>query len=367
MSHPLDRGELITSAHDLGEILDLTEPEEKVLERLSEIHPIRVPEYYLSLIDEEDPEDPIRKMALPSSTESIAEGSYDTSGELSNTIQPGLQHKYKQTAVILATAECAMYCRHCFRKRLVGLPSQEVLRDVDAAVAYIMEHEEINNVLITGGDPFTLNTTRIGTLLEALSDIPHLDFIRFGSRVPVTYPKRILDDDELIELLREYSEKSRRLFVVTQYNHPREVTKESIAAINRLMSAGIVVNNQTVLLKGVNDNPAVLAGLQNKLVSIRVNPYYVFQCRPVARVKKTFQVPLYDGHGIIEDAKKLLNGHSKRFRYIMSHPTGKIEILGIMNGRFLFKYQQAKNSGDQERIFTRELDKDATWLDDLKE
>jgi KamA family protein len=367
LTHALDTDELISSADDLGEILDLAEPEEEILDRLSEIHPIRVPEYYLSLIDEQDPEDPIRRMALPSSTESIAEGSYDTSGELSNTILPGLQHKYKQTAVILATAECAMYCRHCFRKRLVGLPSQEVLRDIDAAVAYIMDHEEINNVLITGGDPLTMSSSRIRDLLDALAGIPHLDFIRFGSRIPVTYPKRILDDDELLEILNEYSKKSRRLFLVTQYNHPREITKESITAIDRLMSAGIVVNNQTVLLKGVNDNPAVLAELQNKLVSIRVNPYYVFQCRPVARVKKTFQVPLYDGYRIIEDAKKLLNGHSKRFRYIMSHQTGKIEILGIMNGKFLFKYHQAKSSDDQGRIFTREVDKTATWLDDLKE
>jgi len=367
LTHAIDSDKLVTCIDDLGEIINLTEPEEGVLERLSEIHPIRVPEYYLSLIDEQDPEDPIRKMALPSSSELTIEGSYDTSGELSNTILPGLQHKYKQTALILATAECAMYCRHCFRKRLVGLPSQEVLRDIDAAVSYIMEHEEINNVLITGGDPFTLNTTRIKNLLEALSGIPHLDFIRVGSRIPVTYPKRILDDDELLDVLSDYSNKSRRLFVVTQYNHPKEVTVESIDAVDRLISAGVTVNNQTVLLRGVNDDSTVLASLQNRLVSIGVNPYYVFQCRPVARVKKTFQVPLYEGYRIIEGAKTLLNGHSKRFRYIMSHHTGKIEILGMLNGNFLFKYHQAKNSTDQGRIFTRELDKDATWLDGLKE
>ncbi|MFW9886806.1 MAG: KamA family radical SAM protein [Candidatus Thorarchaeota archaeon] len=366
MSHALDRDELITSVDEIGEILDLTEPEERILDRLSEIHPIRVPEYYLSLIDEQDPEDPIRKMALPSSTESIAEGSYDTSGEVSNTILPGLQHKYKQTALVLATAECAMYCRHCFRKRLVGLPSQEILRDVDAAAEYIRNHEEINNVLITGGDPFTLRTSRIGNLLEVLSNIPHLDFIRFGSRIPVTYPMRILHDDELLEVLRYYSKAFRRLFLVTQFNHPREITEESIAAIDRLMSAGVIVNNQTVLLKGVNDDADVLAALQNRLVGIGVNPYYVFQCRPVARVKKTFQVPLYDGYQTVEGAKKLLNGHSKRFRYIMSHHTGKIEILGIFDGKFLFKYHQAKKSSDLGRIFTRKLNRTAAWLDDLK-
>lgn len=367
MINTLDSDKLITCVADLGTLIELTKPEEEVLDRLSGTHPIRVPEYYLSLIDESNPDDPIRRMAIPRESELISEGSYDTSGELSNTILPGLQHKYRQTAVILATAECAMYCRHCFRKRLVGLPSQEVLRSIDAAMGYIRDHEEINNVLITGGDPFTLDTSRISNLLEALSSIPHLDFIRFGTRIPVTYPIRILHDDALLEVLRKHSRISRRLFVVTQFNHPNEITEDSIAAIDRLMSAGVVVNNQTVLLKGVNDDPAVLSNLQSGLVSIGVNPYYVFQCRPVARVKKTFQVPIYDGYRIVEDAKKLLSGHSKRFRYIMSHHTGKIEILGILDGRFLFKYHQAKDSSNQGRIFTREVDKTATWLDELVE
>jgi KamA family protein len=241
------------------------------------------------------------------------------------------------------------------------------LKDLDAAVEYIMTHKEINNVLITGGDPFILKTHRIDSLLEALSDIPHLDFIRFGTRVPVTYPDRIINDDELVEILGKHSAKSNRLYIVTQFNHPREVTEESIDAINKLMSVKIVINNQTVLLRGVNDDPFVLGNLQNKLVSIGVNPYYVFQCRPVARVKKTFQVPLYEGCRIVEKAKTLLNGHSKRFRYIMSHTSGKIEILGLLNGKFIFKYHQAKNPRDEGRIFTRKADKDATWLDDLKD
>lgn len=318
------------------------------------------------MINEEDPNDPIRKMAIPGESELLTDGTYDTSGELSNTMLPGLQHKYEKTAVILATAECAMYCRHCFRKRLVGLPSEEVLREIDAAVAYLMGHEEINNVLITGGDPFTMRTSRIDNLLQKLSGIPHLDFIRFGTRIPVTYPQRILDDGDLLEVFSAYSEKFGRLYVVTQYNHPREVTTESIAAIDKLMASGITVSNQAVLLRGVNDDPSVLAELQNRLVGIGVNPYYVFQCRPVARVKKSFQVPLYRGYKIIENAKRLLNGHSKRFRYIMSHVTGKIEILGIMDNRFLFKYHQAKDQEDLGRIFSRALDKNATWLDDLK-
>lgn len=363
----LSSDDLVTSVDDLGETIDLCESEEEFLKQLSKIHPIRVPEYYLSLIDDDDPNDPIKRMAIPSIDELIEEGAYDASDELSNTVLPGLQHKYLQTAVIIATAECAMYCRHCFRKRLVGLPSQEVLRDIDAAATYISNHKEINNVLVTGGDPFTLETSQIRNILEALSEIPHLDFIRFGTRIPVTFPHRILEDDELSRVLRKHSRESRRLFVVTQYNHPRELTRESIDAIDRLLSAGVSVSNQTVLLRGVNDNPNTLAALQNKLVSIGVNPYYVFQCRPVMRVKKNFQVPLYRGYKIVENAKKLLNGHSKRFRYIMSHSTGKIEVLGVLDERFLFKYHQAKYPADQGRIFTRLCDRKATWLDDLRE
>jgi len=125
------------------------------------------------------------------------------------------------------------------------------------------------------------------------------------------------------------------------------------------------VNNQTVLLKGVNDDPKILAELQNKLVSIGVNPYYVFQCRPVKRIKKNFQIPLYKGYEIVEDAKKRLNGHSKRFKYIMSHRTGKIEIVGIMGDYIYFKYHQAKVPKNMGKLFRKKINKTAGWLDDL--
>jgi len=128
----------------------------------------------------------------------------------------------------------------------------------------------------------------------------------------------------------------------------------------------VIVNNQTVLLKGVNDNPETLAELQNKLVSIGVNPYYVFQCRPVKRVKNEFQVPLYRGYEIVENAKKKLNGHSKRFKYIMSHQTGKIEIVGIMGNSIYLKYHQAKAPEDIGKFFKRKINKTAGWLDDLE-
>ncbi|MFW9962467.1 MAG: KamA family radical SAM protein [Candidatus Sifarchaeia archaeon] len=355
----------ISTVDDLVEYLDVNEKDRAVLEEICEDHPLRISKYYLSLIDKADCEDPIRRLAVPIIHESHLEGSYDTSGEKSNTVLPGLQHKYRQTAVILATNECAMYCRHCFRKRLVGVDSDEVVKDMQSVSDYIENHKEINNVLITGGDPFVLSTSRIEKLLAPLSEIEHLDFIRFGTRVPVTFPSRIILDMSLREILESYSNKKTRLYVVTQFNHPKEITEESTKACKLLQDAGIIVSNQTVLLRGVNDDSETMAQLQIDLVRIGVVPYYVFQCRPVKRVKKHFQVPLYEACKIIEETRSKLDGHTKRFRFIMSHPTGKIEIIGIVNDRFLFKYHQAKNPRDYGKIFTRRVDKKSTWLDNL--
>ncbi|VUT25842.1 MAG: L-lysine 2,3-aminomutase [Candidatus Methanolliviera sp. GoM_oil] len=357
--------EAVCTIEQLKQYIELIPKEEEQLQKVIKRHPMRVTRYYISLIDWSNPNDPIRRMAIPSEGELDLSGSYDTSGELENTKLIGLQHKYSQTALVLTTNKCASYCRYCFRKRLVGLPNKEVVENFGTAVGYIREHSEINNVLISGGDPFILPTEIIKEFLEMLSDIPHLFFIRFGTKVPVIFPERISEDEELLTLLKKYSLKDRRIYVVTQFNHPTEITNRSIESVDRLISSNVIINNQSVLLKGVNDNPDILAELQNKLVSIGVNPYYIFQCRPVKRAKKRFQVPLYSGNEIIEDAKKKINGHSKRFRYIMSHQTGKIEILGIMDDYIYLKYHQAKDHGNIGKIFKRKINKRAGWLDDL--
>jgi len=357
--------ERICTIEQLAEYIEFTPEERQQLQKIVEIHPMSITRYYMSLIDWDDPNDPIRGMIVPSEGELDLSGSYDTSGERENTKMPGLQHKYAQTALILATNQCAAYCRYCFRKRMVGLPTQEILDRFGDAVKYIKNHKEINNVLISGGDPFVLPTKVIAEFLEKLSTVPHLDFIRFGTKVPVTFPDRILEDEELLSLLENNSLKNRRIYVVTQFNHSREITEKSTDAVDSLIRAGVIVNNQTVLLRGVNDDPNTLAELQNKLVSVGVNPYYVFQCRPVKRVKNNFQVPLYEGYKIVENAKRQLNGHSKRFKYIMSHRTGKIETVGIMGEDIYFKYHQAKASENIGKFFKKKLNKTAGWLDDL--
>lgn len=355
----------ISTVDELALVLSLGEIERQILRDVCDNHPLKISRYYFSLIDKNDKRDPLRRIAVPLTQESHVEGTDDTSGEKTNTVFQGLQHKYAQTVVILSTNECAMYCRHCFRKRLVGRDTEETLQNISLAVQYVKEHKEVTNVLITGGDPLVLSNARLQEFLDAFADIDHLNFIRFGTRVPVTFPQRITGDSELLEMLARYSNDRKRIYFVTQFNHPREITEKSSEAIGLLADAGIITGNQTVLLKGVNDNPEIMSSLQKGLVQIGVIPYYIFQCRPVKHVKKQFQVPLYEGCQIIQKAFGKLDGHEKRAKFIMSHRTGKIEILGIYNDLFLFKYHQAKNPDNIGKIFARRVDRTSTWLDDL--
>ncbi len=357
----------ICSIRELREYIRLTPQQEDSIRRVIRHHPMRITPYYLSLIDPDDPSDPIRKMCIPGPGELSESGEYDTSGEHENSKVLGLQHKYSQTALILLTNACAMYCRHCFRKRLVGVATREIAIELDPVIEYIESHTEINNVLISGGDPLVLSTKKLADILFRLDSIAHLDFIRIGSRTPVTLPHRIIDDDALVELLSWYSKKDRRIYVVTHFNHPREITGEAVKAVSKLIDAGIVVHNQAILMKGINDNAHILSELLNGLAGIGVQPYYVFQCRPVKRVVDHFQVPLSAGTRIVEKAKSMCNGISKRFRYVMSHKSGKIEILGREQDRILLKYHQAKDPAMTGRILSYPLSPTAGWLDDLKQ
>lgn len=355
----------ITTAAQLAQYLPLTEEEQQRIAAVIERYPMSISRYYLSLINPNDPDDPIRKMAVPSGMEMITtEGSFDTSGEQSNTKMGGLQHKYTQTTLLLSTNLCAMYCRHCFRKRLVGLSEDEIMTQFDQMADYIRSHNELSNVLVSGGDSLLNSNRVIDYYLQNLTAIEHLDFIRFGSRLPVTFPQRIYDDPELLALLKAYNQK-KRLYVITQFNHPNEVTPEAQRALDALMDCGIIVSNQTVLLQGINDDPQTMASLMRRLTAAGVIPYYVFQCRPVTSVQTQFQVPLLRGAQIIDQTKALLNGPAKRFRYCMSHVTGKIEILGLLHDDMLFKYHQAKYPQDQARIFTQHLTDNQCWLEEI--
>ena len=354
---------IYTNASEIAGYLGLTGEEEKQMQEILERYPMAVPEYYLSLIDREDPADPIRRMCIPSLTETDMSGEFDTSGEADNTVQTGLQHKYAQTALILSTNRCAMYCRHCFRKRLVGLDDAETAKNFEAMMTYVEEHREITNVLVSGGDSFMMSNRMIKRYLEALTKIDHLDLIRFGTRIPVVFPDRVLRDAELQEIFRQFADK-KQIYIVSQFNHPRELTWQAREVIRIFRRMGIVFKNQTVLLKGVNDDPQVLGSLLRELTAAGVVPYYVFQCRPVRGVKNQFQVPLERGVQIVDEAKNMQNGQGKSIKYAFSHPTGKIEVLGFgEDGRMLFKYHEAKDPARCGRIFSLELAPGQCWLD----
>jgi KamA family protein len=334
----------------------------KILETIAERHPVSIPDYYFNLIDQNDPLDPIRLLSYPSVFEADLAGDYDTSGESENTKMPGLQHKYGPTALVLTTNACFMYCRHCFRKRMVGYSHDEINRRMDESVEYISSHEEINNVLLSGGDSLCMSNRQIEAYLKNLSGIDHLNFIRFGTRTPVVFPERIYGDEELLLMLKKYNQQKRIVFI-TQFNHPKELTSEATKSIRALQNIGITVNNQAVVLKNINDKPEIMIELLNGLMELGIDPYYVFHCRPVKAVKTGFQLSIIETYRLMEATRPHLSGLSKRFRLIMSHIRGKIEIMAADEENIYFKFHQAKAVEDNERMFVRKIDPKGKWLD----
>jgi len=363
--------EAVRSVDELKGYLPLTAQEEAGLRAVVQRFPMQIPRSYLRLIDVRDPNDPIRSLVIPACEELRGGGMLDTSGESDNTRVPGLQHKYRATALILRSNRCAAYCRYCFRKRLCDRSqpsSDETIRDLEPAAEYIRHHPEITNVLISGGDPLVTANHRLDGLLSTLREIEHVRIIRIGSKVPVFLPLRITADPGLLEVLSRHTSGDKRLYIVTHVDHPRELTDEAMRAIECLLEAGVVLVNQAVLLRGVNDNPETLRDLFNRLAEAGVAPYYVFQCRPVTGSLHS-RVPLAQGYAIVEAAKQGCSGLAKHLRYVMSHYSGKLEIVGVqgerLQRRIYLKYHQARDPRDEGRFFSRPLPADACWLDDL--
>ncbi|PLX66918.1 MAG: KamA family radical SAM protein, partial [Denitrovibrio sp.] len=279
----------------------------------------------------------------------------------------GILHKYGYTALVVATEYCSMYCRHCFRKRMVGLPNEQTVKNFEKASEYIADHPEITNVVISGGDPMLLPTDALKRILDSLRNIPHLNYVRIGTRAPVVYPVRFFED-EVIYVLRDFCN-DKMLYMPTHFNHPSEITPEATEAIKRVRSAGVTVNNQAVFLRGVNDDPDVLAELMGKLTKIGVNPYYLYQCMPVSRVRHHFQIPLKEGVDIVDKARQSMDGYAKRFKFIMGHDIGKIEICGRAGDKLVLKQIHSRQEAPEEasRMLFYELTENAGWLDDLKQ
>ena len=213
----------------------------------------RANEYYLSLIDWNDPDDPIRRLIIPHIDELDEWGRLDASYESDYTKVPGLQHKYRSTALLLITNICGGFCRYCFRKRLFISENAETIRDFTPDLNYIREHPEINNVLLTGGDPLMLSTARLRSLIEKLREIDHVRIIRIGTKIPAFNPDRIVNDPDLLALIRQFSTPEKRIYIMAHFTHPHELTDTAIAALDSLRKANAeIVNQCPTTLAGMN-------------------------------------------------------------------------------------------------------------------
>jgi len=344
----------------------LNEAEKAKLKPVTDKFSFRCNEYYLSLIDWDDPDDPIRKIIIPDLHELDEWGRLDPSNEETYCVMPGLEHKYNSTVLLLVSNVCEGICRYCFRKRLFIDYQNEFLQNLQAALEYIKQHPEITNVLLTGGDPLALSPAKLVDIVRELAAIEHVRIIRIGTKVPAFNPYRIIEEPALLEMIEKYSTDQKKIYVMTHFIHPRELTDLAIRAVNMLQKAGAIIANQMPLIKGINSDPEVLAELLANLSFIGAVPYYIFQCRP-ALGNKAFTIPIEQGYEIIEQAKSLVSGLAKRVRYVMSHSTGKIEIVGKTEDFIYFKYHRTANDLESVRFLVLSSNPNAYWLDDYAE
>lgn len=314
----------ITTLQDLKKYVTLTQEEEEGIEKCLSTFRMAITPYYLSLIDLNDPEDPIRKQAVPSADELYfaPEESADSLHEDMDSPVKGLTHRYPDRVLFLLTDRCASYCRHCTRRRLVGQTDNSMPKEqIDACIDYIRNHPEVRDVLLSGGDVFMQSDEMLEYVISSLREIPHVEIIRLGSRVPVVMPQRITQN--LCDMLKKYHP----IWVNVHFNHPNEITPESAAACARLADAGIPLGNQSVLLAGVNDCVHVMRKLVNDLVKIRVRPYYIYVC-DLSLGLSHFRTPVSKGIEIIEG----LRGHTSGYcipTFVVDAPGGggKVPVM----------------------------------------
>jgi lysine 2,3-aminomutase len=292
--------------------------------KAAEKFPLAVTPYYASLIRRLDEADPVFRMCVPQAQE-LYDGPFlcdDPLEEDQDMPVPGLVHRYRDRALLLATMACSTYCRHCTRKRIAGSRENSISpRRLQQVTAYLAAHPEISDVIVSGGDPFTMATDALEQVLAALRAVPTVQIIRIGTRVPVVMPMRVTV--ELAAMLREHHP----IWVNTHFNHPNELTARASEACAALVDAGIPLGNQTVLLRGVNDDPAVIAELCRGLVRARVRPYYLFQCDLVRGVEH-FRTPLARGLEIMEYLRGRVSGLAiPTFVVDAPHGGGKIPLL----------------------------------------
>jgi len=332
--------------------------------RGDDIPPYKATRFYEEQIRRSGHYERLRHVVEPSLAEVGGPGAWDTSGEGEHTVVRGLQHKFGPTALVLATDQCFSHCRFCFRKRLVSQTSEEVACDYGLIAEYIREHAEITDVLLSGGDPLVLSTEQLHRIMDHLLPIGQLTSIRLGTKALTYYPPRF-QDTGLADLFRRIALAGKTPAVVAHVDHFGEIGEETERAVRKLLALGVQLFNQMVLLREVNDDADILAATLGKLHSLGVRPYYLFQARPVKGAGH-FQVPLRRGIEIVREANGRLSGLQKTYRYVMSHYTGKIEILEVGEDQRLYlRYHQHRDPRKIGLVFSRPYREGACWLDDL--
>ncbi|MDH3497473.1 MAG: KamA family radical SAM protein [Gemmatimonadota bacterium] len=348
----------------LAKLDGLTDDERRRLAPVAERYAFRLNTYYANLIDWDDPRDPLRLLVVPLERELNDWGTLDASREADYTPVRGCQHKYTDTALLLVNEVCGAYCRYCFRKRLFMNDNDDASLDYRPGLQYIKEHEEITNVLLTGGDPLMLSTRRLGAVISDVAHVPHVRIIRIGTKMPAFNPFRVLDDPGLLGLITETCGQGTQIYVMNHFDHPRELTPEAREAVRRLRQAGAQTVNQCPIVRGVNARPQVFAALFRELSFIGCPQYYVFQGRPTAG-NEPYEVPIIEGLHIFLEANRMVSGLAKRARFAMSHETGKIEIVGADERYLYMRYHRAHWKDDYGKMVVALRDDKAYWLDQL--
>jgi KamA family protein len=336
----------------------------RMLKKVTRKFAFRTNNYYLSLIDWSNEDDPIRRIIVPNEGELIPWGKLDASEEAHYAKAVGLEHKYSDTALLLVNNICGGFCRFCFRKRLFMNGDSEVTHNISPNLQYIRNHPEISNVLLSGGDPLIMSTKKLESFIQRIRCIEHVKIIRIGTKMPAFNPYRITEDPSLTEMLSRYSLPQKRIYIMANFNHPRELTPISIDAITRLLEAGTVVVNQTPLIRGVNDNPDTLAELFRSLSFMGISSYYVFQCRPTLG-NRIYAVPVAESYEIFKKAKARTSGLAGTARFIMSHSTGKIEVAGTTPEHIHMQYHRSASPENTSQFMVFKIKKDAYWFDDF--
>lgn len=315
----------VTDPGVLGEIFKWGNEKSEEIRGFLEILRMAITPYYLSLIDVDDySSDPVYLQAVPSIYETRITA-YDMKDPLHEDVDspvPLITHRYPDRVLFLVTDQCSMYCRHCTRRRMAGQTDRPAPMElIEKAIDYIKNHSEIRDVLISGGDPLTLSDDRLEMIIKKIRDIKHVEIIRIGTRVPVVLPMRITEN--LTKMLKKYHP----LYINTHFNHPKEITEESKKACEMLADAGIPLGNQTVLLRGINDDVDIMKRLMQLLLTIRVKPYYIYQC-DLSQGLEHFRTKVSKGIEIIEN----LRGHTTGMAvptYVIDAPGGggKIPVM----------------------------------------